>query len=149
MQSDFVPVLKTFSWRPIYSIVGSSSILRMLDDCYPYNIWYLAFCRELSFSVLYPGSILPQKFISNRRFLWIIGNSKQQLKGYSVLEIFVKNFPSVKTFVKHSSEAFVKMDLIVHLIIYLYAASWGMTIRLAAAIKLSHEQRTFYAKRSF
>ena len=108
VRSDFVPVLKTFSGTPIYSIIGSSSILRMVDHCYPYNIWYLGFCGELSFSVLYPGSILPQKFTSDRRFLWIIGSSKQRLKWYSVLEIFVKNFLSVKTFVKHSSEAFVK-----------------------------------------
>ena len=41
------------------------------------------------------------------------------------------------------------MDLVVHLIIYLYAASCGMTIRLAAAVKSSHEQRTFYVKTGF
>ena len=49
VRNDFVPVLKTFSRTAIYSIIGSSSILIMVDHCYPYNIWYLAFCGELSF----------------------------------------------------------------------------------------------------
>ena len=50
------------------------------------------FCGELSFSVLYYGRILPQKFTCNWRFFRIMRNSKQRLKGNSVLEIFVEKF---------------------------------------------------------
>ena len=46
----------------------SSSILRMLDHCYPQNVWYLDFYGELSLSVFYSGNIHPRKFTSNGRF---------------------------------------------------------------------------------
>ena len=68
MQSHVVPILKAPSSTAKYNIVDRSSILRMLDDCSPQNIWYLDFCRELSFSVLYPGSILLQNITCNSRF---------------------------------------------------------------------------------
>ena len=93
--SHLVPVLRTLSGIPNYSIMGSSSILRILDHCYPLNIWYLDFCKKLSFSVLLAAFFhknLLTKFTCNLQFLWIIRNSKQRLKGNSVLEIFVKKF---------------------------------------------------------
>ena len=93
--SHLVPVLRTLSGIPNYSIMGSSSILRILDHCYPLNIWYLDFCKKLSFSVLLAAFFhknLLAKFTCNLQFLWIMRNSKQRLKGNSVLEIFVKKF---------------------------------------------------------
>ena len=62
VQSHFVLILNTLFSTPNYSIVGNSSILKMLDRCCPQNTWFFNFCGELSFSVLYPGTILPQKF---------------------------------------------------------------------------------------
>ena len=53
----FVPVLKTLAWTLNYSIVGST----VYSVYYPQETWYLEFCVELSFSVLYPCNILPQK----------------------------------------------------------------------------------------
>ena len=48
-----------------------------------------------------------------------MGNSKQRLKGNSVLEIFVENFPCCRKI----HEALVAYGLKRHLIIYWYAAS--------------------------
>ena len=67
VQSHF-PILKAPSSTPKYNIVDRSSLLRMLDDCSPQNIWYFDFCGEFSSSVLYPGSILLQKITCNSRF---------------------------------------------------------------------------------
>ena len=77
-----------------------SSIIRMLDDCSPQNIWYLDFCGELSFSVLYPGSILLQKITCNSRFFV---NDEEFLKELSAGNLCAKNFNVVKKFVKHLS----------------------------------------------
>ena len=41
---------------------GSSCILKMVGQYYPQDIWYLDFCVELSFSVIFPDSMLPQIF---------------------------------------------------------------------------------------
>ena len=48
----------------------------MIGHYYSQNIWYFDFCGGLSFSVLSPGSILPQKFTCID-FLWIIRNYKK------------------------------------------------------------------------
>ena len=64
-----------------------SSILRMLDDCSPQNILYLDFCGELSFSVLYPGSILSQKITCNSRFFV---NDEEFLKELSAGNLCAK-----------------------------------------------------------
>ena len=55
VESHFVSVLKTLSWAPNCSV-------EMVVHHYPQKIWYLDFCREWSFSVLFRGRILPQKF---------------------------------------------------------------------------------------
>ena len=71
-------------------------------------------------------------------------NSKQRLKGNSVLEIFVENFACCRKI----HEALVVYGLKRHLIIYWYAASWVITISLAAAIKASHAQLPYMKKQA-
>ena len=67
-----------------------------------------------------------------------------------MLEIFVEKFPCCPKI----REALVDYGLKRHLVYYKYAASWVVTIWLAAAIKANHEQlpsepfaRTYFAKR--
>ena len=61
---------------------------------------------------------------------------KQELKSNSMLEIFVQKFPCCRKI----REALVDYGLKRHLVYYTYAASWVVTIWLAAAIKANHEQ---------
>ena len=74
--------------------------------------------------------------------MWIIGNSKQRLKGNSALEIFAENFPCCQKI----REARVVYRLKRHLIIYLHAACWVVKIQMAAAVKASHNQLPFIGK---
>ena len=100
------------------------SILRILDHFYPQNMWYLDFCVKLSFSVLYPYSILPQRFTSNKRLFVDIELTKQRLKGNSVLEIFVKKLSCCQKIVKQLAFYGLKRCLI----IYPYAVTSAIMI---------------------
>ena len=130
MQSHFVPILKAPSSTPKYNIVDRSSILRMLDDCSPQNIWYWDFCGELSFSVLYPGSILLQKITCNRRFFV---NDEEFLKELSAGNLCAK----ISMLSKNSSST--SRLWIKTYFFYPYAAV-VITIWLVPAIKASDEQ---------
>ena len=134
-----------------YSIVGSSSILRMLDHCHPQNICYFEFCRELHFQFYILAVFFHKNLLVTEDFLWIKRNSKQWLKGNSTLEIFVEKFPCWRKI----HEALVVYGL-KHLIIYPYAAGSVITIWLVAAINESYEQsndllwkNSFYGRRYF
>ena len=99
-----------------------------------FGIW--TFTENYHFQFFILATFILKSLLLMVDFLWIIGNSKQRLKETSVLEIFVENFP----FCRKNREALVAYGLKRYLIIYPYAASWVITICLAAAIKASHAQ---------
>ena len=148
--NGFILEYKTLSWTLNYSIVGSSSILRILDHCHPQNICYFEFCGELHFQFYILAVFFHKNLLVAEDFLWIKRNSKQWLKGNSTLEIFVEKFPCWRKI----HEALVVYGLKHYLIIYPYAAGSVITIWLVVAIKASYEQsndllwkNSFYGRR--
>ena len=90
----------------------------MLDYCHSQNICYLDFCGELHFQFYTLAAFFHKNLLVIDDFLRIKRNSKQQLKGNSVLEIFVEKCPCCQKI----CEALVVYGL-KHLIIYPRAAS--------------------------
>ena len=117
------------------------SILRsILDRFYPQNMWCLDFDVELSFSVLYPYSILSQRFTSNKTLFVDIELTTQRLKGNSVLEILVKKLLCCQKIVKQLSFYGLKRCLI----IYHYAVTSAIMIYNIYFRVLG--EKTFYGK---